>query len=62
MPIDVDVRIGLDTLEAASTFAVKQTDFGIKPYRGGPGGTVKVADRVTFDIRVVAVRSERQSQ
>ena len=57
LPIDVSARIGLDTLEAASTFSIKQTDFGIKPFSGGPGGTVKVADRVTFDIRVVAVRA-----
>jgi polyisoprenoid-binding protein YceI len=56
IPIDVVARIGLDTLEAASTFAIKQTDFGITPFSGGPGGTVKVADRVSFDIRVVAVR------
>jgi len=35
---------------------VKQTDFGIRPYRGGPGGTVRVADKVTFDISAVAVR------
>jgi polyisoprenoid-binding protein YceI len=57
LPIDVTVRIGVDTLEAASTFSLKQTDFGIKPFSGGPGGTVKVADRVTFDIRAVAVRA-----
>ena len=57
VPIEVIARLGLDTLEAASTFAVKQTEFGIKPFSGGPGGTVKVADRVTFDIRVVAVRT-----
>lgn len=57
VPIDVTARLGLDTLEAASTFSVKQTEFGIKPFSGGPGGTVKVADRVTFDIRVVAVRA-----
>ena len=57
VPIDVTARVGLDTLEASSTFAVKQTAFGIKPFSGGPGGTVKVADRVTFDIRVVAVRA-----
>jgi polyisoprenoid-binding protein YceI len=57
VPIDVAVQIGLDTLEAASTFSVKQTDFGIKPFSGGPGGTVKVADRVTFEIRAVAIRS-----
>jgi polyisoprenoid-binding protein YceI len=56
IPIEVVTRIGLDTLEAASTFAIKQTDFGITPFSGGPGGTVKVADRVTFDIRAVAVR------
>ena len=56
LPIEVTARIGVDTLEAASTFSLKQTDFGIKPFSGGPGGTVKVADRVTFDIRAVAVR------
>jgi polyisoprenoid-binding protein YceI len=57
VPIDVSVQIGVDTLEAASTFALKQSDFGIKPFSGGPGGTVKVADQVTFSIRAVAVRS-----
>jgi len=58
LPIDVTARIGADTLEAAATFAIKQTDFGITPFSGGPGGAVKVADRVTFDIRAVAVRVE----
>src|SRR5262249_43506628 len=58
LPIDVVARIGLDTLEAASTFSIKQTDFGITPFSGGPGGAVKVADRVTFDIRAVAGRVE----
>ena len=56
LPIDVIARIGVDTLEAGSTFSLKQSDFGIKPVSAGPAGTVKVADRVTFDIRVVAVR------
>ena len=60
LPIDVTARIGLDTLEVASTFSLKQTDFGITPFSGGPGGAVKVADRVTFDIRAVAVRVEEQ--
>ena len=54
--IPVDVEIGADTLRATATFSVKQTDFGIRPYRGGPGGTVRVADRVTFAIGVVAIR------
>jgi polyisoprenoid-binding protein YceI len=57
VPIDVAIRLEGDTLRAASTFSVKQTDFGIKPYSGGPAGTVKVADRVAFDIHAVAVRS-----
>ena len=57
--VPVDVEIGSDTLRATSTFSVKQTDFGIKPYRGGPGGTVRVADRVTFLIQVIALRRTR---
>ncbi|HXL10691.1 MAG TPA: YceI family protein [Gemmatimonadales bacterium] len=56
VPVDVRVAIGSDTLRAWATFGVKQTDFGIKPFRGGPAGTVRVADRVTFEIEAVAVR------
>lgn len=58
VPIDVSVEAGVDTLRAQATFAIKQTDFGIKPFSGGPAGTVKVADRVTFNIEAVAVRAE----
>ncbi len=58
VPVNLKVEIGADTLRAAATFAVKQTDFGITPYRGGPAGTVRVADRLTFDIQAVAVREE----
>ena len=57
VPIDVSVEAGVDTLRAEATFAIKQTDFGIKPFSGGPAGTVKVADRVTFTIEAVAVRT-----
>ncbi len=57
LPIEVRVQMGPDTLQASSTFSIKQTDFGIKPYSGGPLGTVKVGNRVTFDIQAVAVRS-----
>jgi polyisoprenoid-binding protein YceI len=53
--IPLDVHVGGDTLRATATFSIKQTDFGIKPYRGGPAGTVRVADRVTFSIKAVAV-------
>jgi polyisoprenoid-binding protein YceI len=54
--VDLQTSVGPDTLRATGTFAVKQTDFGIKPYRGGPGGAVKVADKVTFRLEAVAVR------
>jgi polyisoprenoid-binding protein YceI len=57
VPIDVSVEAGVDTLRAQATFAIKQTEFGIKPYSGGPAGTVKVADRVTFTIDAVAVQA-----
>jgi polyisoprenoid-binding protein YceI len=54
--VEATVQVGLDTLQARGTFVVKQTTFGIKPYKGGPGGTVQVADRVTFDFDAIAVR------
>jgi polyisoprenoid-binding protein YceI len=57
VPIDMTVEVGIDTLRAEATFAIKQTDFGIKPFSGGPAGTVKVADRVTFNIHAVAVQA-----
>ena len=56
VPVEARVAIGSDTVRAWAAFAVKQTDFGIKPFRGGPAGTVRVADRVTFAIEAVAVR------
>jgi polyisoprenoid-binding protein YceI len=57
-PVQVDaaVQVTGDTLRASGGFSVKQTDFGIKPYRGGPAGTVLVADKVTFAFDVIAVR------
>lgn len=61
VPVEVTVEIGADTLRARGTFSVKQTDFGIKPYSGGPAGSVKVADRVTFDFDAVAVREAQSS-
>jgi polyisoprenoid-binding protein YceI len=56
VPLTIDLEIGADTLHATSSFKIKQTDFGIRPYRGGPGGTVRVADEVTFSISAVAIR------
>ena len=48
VPVTAEVTIGPDSIRAMGTFTAKQTDFGIEPYSGGPGGTVKVADKVTF--------------
>ena len=59
LPVEVVAQVGLDTLRASTHFSIKQSDFGIKPYSGGPGGTVKVADRLVFDIRAVGVREGR---
>jgi polyisoprenoid-binding protein YceI len=57
VPVVVHVVIDADTLRASTSFKVKQTAFGMRPYRGGPGGTVRVADPVTFTIDAVAVRT-----
>jgi polyisoprenoid-binding protein YceI len=55
--LDVHTDVGADTLRASGSFAVKQTDFGIRPYRGGPAGTVRVADRVTISVDAVGIRA-----
>jgi len=54
---DIRAVVGTDTLRATGGFSVKQTDYGIRPYRGGPAGTVRVADRVTFSFDAVGIRS-----
>ena len=53
----VRVEAAGDTLRATGSFSMKQSDFGIRPYRGGPAGTVRVADRVEFNVAAVAIRS-----
>ena len=57
VPVELRVEIGADTVRATGGFSIRQTDFGMRPFRGGPGGSVKVADRVTFDFEAVAVRA-----
>lgn len=54
--VPVTVEFIGDTLLATSRFELKQTDFGIQPYKGGPAGTVKVADKVEFRITARALR------
>jgi polyisoprenoid-binding protein YceI len=60
--VSATVDVGPDTLRARGSFAVNQTDFGIKPYKGGPGGTVQVANRVQFDFDAVGVREPATGQ
>lgn len=55
--VTIELQIAGDTLRASGRFSVKQTEFGITPYRGGPAGTVRVADRVEFTLAAVAIRS-----
>ncbi len=60
LPVTADVTIGSDSIRASGRFVAKQTDFGIKPFTGGPAGTVKVADRVTFCFDLVAIRGRAE--
>ena len=57
-PVTVDLLVEIhgDSLRARGGFSVKQTDFGIKPYHGGPLGSIRVADRVDFTIDAIGVR------
>jgi polyisoprenoid-binding protein YceI len=57
VPVTADVVIGEDSIRAGGSFVAKQTDFGIEPFKGGPGGTVKVADEVRFCFDLVATRN-----
>jgi polyisoprenoid-binding protein YceI len=57
IPVTANVTIGPDTVKATGNFTALQTDFGIKPFKGGPAGTVKVADKVTFCFDLVALRT-----
>jgi polyisoprenoid-binding protein YceI len=59
VPVTAEVTVGGDSIRALGTFTAKQSDFGIKPFRGGPGGTVKVADRVRFCFDLVARKGEK---
>lgn len=49
------LEVSGDTLRASGAFSVRQTDFGMKPYRAA-AGTIAVADEIRFDLEAVAVR------
>jgi polyisoprenoid-binding protein YceI len=54
---DAELYMEGDTLVAAATFAVRQTDFGIRPVRKALG-FVRVADELRFQIVLRATREE----
>jgi polyisoprenoid-binding protein YceI len=60
LPVTADVMIHSDSIRASGAFVAKQTDFGVKPFTGGPAGAVKVADRVTFCFDLVAIRGRAE--
>ncbi len=51
--VPVTVTITPPQLQATGKYALKQTDFGIKPYSAA-GGTVKVKDEVVINFKIVA--------
>jgi polyisoprenoid-binding protein YceI len=53
--VDVTLKAGDGKLTALGTFTIRQSDFGIKPYSAALG-SIKVADRVTFDFEAVGTR------
>ena len=52
--IDLKGLVESAMLRMEGRLSIKQSDFGIKPYRGGPGGLVRVADRVELRFVVAA--------
>ena len=59
VPVTAEVTIGGDSIRARGTFTARQSDFGIEPFSGGPGGTVKVADKVTFCFDLIGRTGEQ---
>jgi polyisoprenoid-binding protein YceI len=60
VPVTAEVTVDADSIRARGSFTARQTDFGIKPYSGGPAGTVKVADKVTFCFDLLGVRGTEE--
>jgi polyisoprenoid-binding protein YceI len=57
-PVTVDMRlqVGGRRLLATGRFTIVQSNWGIEPYSAALG-TIKVADEVTFDLRVIGERT-----
>ena len=51
--LEVKGRIAADRLEASTTAAFRQSDFGMKPYKTALG-TIAVRDEVSVEIAIVA--------
>lgn len=52
--ITSQVTVSGDELKAQGDFALKQTDFGIKPYSAA-GGTIKLKNELKFSFEIVAM-------
>jgi len=52
--VDLTLREEPGRLVARGGFSIRQSDFGIRPYRAALG-TIRVADSVTFDVEAVGV-------
>lgn len=55
-PVTVDMRVQASArrILAEGRFSIKQSDWGIEPYSAALGA-IKVADRVTFDLRAIGI-------
>jgi polyisoprenoid-binding protein YceI len=51
--VPVAATVTPQQIRAAGKYALKQTDFGIKPYSAA-GGTIKVKDEVVLSFDIVA--------
>ena len=56
--LPIQGRIGAQRLEASAAVTIRQSDFGIKPYKTALG-TIAVRDEVTIEITLVAVPRDR---
>jgi polyisoprenoid-binding protein YceI len=54
--VPVNVKITPQQLRATGKYALKQTDYGIKPYSAA-GGTIKVKNEVVVNFSIVAKAS-----
>ncbi|HLN59483.1 MAG TPA: YceI family protein, partial [Thermoanaerobaculia bacterium] len=60
LQIPIQGRVTADRLEANAAVTLRQSDFGIKPYKAVLG-TVAVKDEITLEIQIVALPADRKA-